>query len=163
MKPIPSAAKGDRVDEEWTYYFYELHRSSIIDDDDDIGDEFIEACSALQQDWKHTRKVLRLVIRGEYRDTQILAAALGYPLICDDQKIFPGTTPADGYQTFHYTLSDLIDEAAEKIKTLEAQVAIYQSANPTPTSGPEITQAASPTVRTPPQHLGSFQHDPPSP
>lgn len=163
MRPIPSIGDGDVADRHWGDYFYELHRSSIIDVDDDVNDEFIDACSALQRDWKGLRQIIRNVIRHEYNDSQLLAAALGFPLISDDQKIFPGTTPADGYMTFHYTLSDLIDLAVEKIKTLDAQVAIYQSGNPTPMSGPEITQAASPTVRTPPQHLSSFQHDPPSP
>lgn len=49
---------------------------------------------------------------------QVLGKALKYPYYSDDQKNFPGTTPADGVCTGEHVPESLLDEAAKLIEAI---------------------------------------------
>lgn len=65
---------------------------------------------------------------ADYAITQALGRALGYPRYCDDQKIFPGATDADGVCVGENVAESMADEAATKIVELQRQNAAYNSA-----------------------------------
>lgn len=52
---------------------------------------------------------------------QVLGKALGFPRYCDDQAVFPGTTPEDGVCVHEHVDITLAMLAAEKLKAAEAE------------------------------------------
>ncbi len=62
-------------------------------------------------------------LNHEYNEVeQVLGAALGYPRYCDDLENFPAATEADGVCTGEHTPATLAQEAAQRIRALEARV-----------------------------------------
>ena len=57
---------------------------------------------------------------------QTLGQMLGYPWYKDDQKNFPGATEKDGVCVGECTPEDLAQEAADKIRELQAKVTSLQ-------------------------------------
>lgn len=53
---------------------------------------------------------------------QILAAALGYPRYCDDQKLFPGATEKDGVCAGEHVAQSIAAEAAQVLVAERAEV-----------------------------------------
>lgn len=64
----------------------------------------------------------------EEESCQILGRALGFPIYCEDQKNFPGTTAADGVCTGPYTSLVLCDMVIARLAESQAQVAEMKEA-----------------------------------
>lgn len=77
---------------------------------------------SLVRDLQAERDRITCDVRMTDRDIcNVLGKALGYPLFFEDQKNFPGTTEADGVCVGEHVPLTLADEAAERIRGLQAE------------------------------------------
>lgn len=83
-----------------------------------------EKCRELECDLNDARDnreaLFQAFCKEEHEVCQHLGKALGYPWFKDDQKNFPGTTEADGVCVGEHVPCTLADEAATRIRLLNA-------------------------------------------